>query len=173
KVNNISGVTNLASGELCLILNMQDILHHDFNQSVSTTNQKFLTNDVLSYKKILVIDDSMTTRTMIKNILMNIGYNVDTSSDVPEAFVKLKLNHFDLIITDLNMPDINGYQFIEKIKNDESYQDIPIWVMSSESKDKALRKLKQYNIEGFISKEAFNQTEFLAKIKETIEKYHI
>ena len=173
KVKNISGITNLASGELCLVLNMQDILHYDFNKSISTSPvPKLLTADVLSYKKILVVDDSMTTRTMIKNILLNIGYMVDAVLDGSEALVKLKLNHYDLIITDLNMPKVDGRRLIEQLKNDELYMDIPIIVMSSESKDNAHKLLKQNQIEGYISKDAFNQTVFVDMVRETLTKYH-
>ena len=156
KVKNISGITNLASGELCLILNMQDIMHYDFNKAMTASNTQLLPPDALAYKRILVVDDSITTRTMIKNILMNIGYMVDAVLDAPEALVKLKLNHYDLIITDLTMPKIDGYEFIERLKNDEMYMDIPIIVMSSLQENKARKKLAQYNIEYYISKDNFN-----------------
>ena len=53
-----------------LILNMQDILHYDFNKAMIAGNSPMLlTNDILAYKRILIVDDSMTTRSMIKNIL--------------------------------------------------------------------------------------------------------
>ena len=173
KVKNISGITNLASGELCLILNMQDIMHYDFNKAMtSVSSPKLLPQDILSYKKILVVDDSMTTRTMIKNILMNIGYTVDAALDASEALVKLKLNHYDLIMTDLNMPKIDGFEFIERLKNDEMYADIPIMVMSSESKEKSMKKLSKFGIEGYLQKDAFNQADLLNRIKEILTKYH-
>ena len=174
KVKNISGITNLASGELCLILNMQDILHYDFNKAITASSApKMLTNDVLSYKRILIVDDSMTTRTMIKNILINIGYSVDAALDVTEALVKLKMNHYDLIMTDLHMPKINGFEFIEILQNDEMYMDIPILVMSSVSREEALSKLRKYKIEGYMQKDTFSQPEFLDKIRETLAKYHV
>ena len=173
KVKNISGITNLASGELCLILNMQDILHHDFNKTLAVSkNPKLLTNDILSYKKILVVDDSVTTRTMIKNILLNIGYTVDAVLDATEALVKLKINHYDLIITDITMPKIDGYEFIERLKNDEMYMDIPIIVMSSLDKEVASKKLKQFNIDGYLQKDSFDQTQFINMIKVILTKYH-
>jgi two-component system chemotaxis sensor kinase CheA len=174
KVKNIAGVTNLASGELCLILNIQDIMHYDFNKAIaSSNNPKLLTSDILSYKRILVVDDSITSRTMIKNILMNSGYNVDICADVEEAFVKLKLLHYDLIMTDLNMPKVDGYEFIAKIKNDEMYADIPIIIMSSVPKQEALKNLSQYNINFYICKENFDQDEFSKQVKELLTKYHI
>ena len=173
KVKNISGITNLASGELCLILNMQDILHHDFNKVVSlAATQNLLPADVLAYKKILILDDSITTRTMIKNILLNSGYVVDVVSEAEEALVKLKMNHYDLIITDLTMPKIDGYEFITQLKTDEMYADIPIVIMSSIPENMAKQKLEQLNIDYYIAKENFNQENFVNQIKAILTKYH-
>ena len=173
KVKNISGITNLASGELCLILNMQDVLHYDFNKAISSTQEpKLLPNDIMSYKRILVVDDSITSRTMIKNILMNIGYSVDAVLDVEEALVKLKINHYDLIITDLTMPKIDGYEFVERLKNDEMYADIPIIVMSSLPEKTAMKRLGAYNIEYYMQKDDFNQNMFAEQVKTILTKYH-
>lgn len=174
KVKNISGVTNLASGELCLILNMQDILHYDFNKAISSSQEpKLIPSDFMSYKRILVVDDSITSRTMIKNILLNIGYSVDTVLDVEEAMTKLKINHYDLIITDLNMPKVDGYEFVERLKSDEMYADIPVIVMSSLPEKTALQKLYPYEIEYYMQKDDFNQIEFANQIKKIITKHHL
>ena len=173
KVKNISGITNLASGELCLILNMQDILHHDFNKVMTlSTSQKLLGTDILSYKRILVVDDSMTTRSMIKNILINIGYNVDAVLDATEALVKLKMSHYDLIITDINMPKIDGYEFVEILRTDDMYADLPIITMSSINQEEAMKQLDKYNIDGYVQKDTFNQNKFIQLIKEVLTKYH-
>lgn len=173
KVKNISGITNLASGELCLILNMQDIMHYDFNKAmVSANNQTLLTSDVLSYKRILIVDDSVTTRTMVKNILLNIGYMVDTVLDADEALVKLKLTHYDLIITDLTMPKIDGYEFIERLRNDEMYADIPIIVISSLPENQARKRLNKLSIAHYISKDNFDQADLAMQVKEILTKFH-
>ena len=174
KVKNISGITNLASGELCLILNMQDIMHYDFNKAIdSSVAPKLLTQDVLYYKKILVLDDSITTRTMIKNILLNIGYTVDSASDVEEALTKLKVSHYDLIITDLSLPKISGFKFIESLKTDEMYEDIPVIVISSLQEDEARKKLNQFNIEYYMLKDNFNQVQLTNQVKEILTKHHV
>ena len=104
---------------------------------------------------------------------MNIGYSVDAVLDVQEALVKLKITHYDLIITDLTMPKIDGYEFIEYLKNDEMYMDIPVLVMSSIDKDYAMKKLKKFKTEGYMQKDSFNQIEFVEKVKEILTKYHI
>jgi len=173
KVKNISGITNLASGELCLILNMQDIMHYDFSGTQnSAIAQKLLPQDVLSYKRILVLDDSITTRTMIKNILLNSGYNVDICAEAEEALVKLKLNHYDLIISDLNMPKIDGYEYVERLKSDEMYADIPVIMMSSVSEEIAMQRLEPLNIDYYITKDSFNQNKFIEKVRSLLTDYH-
>lgn len=172
KVKNISGITNLASGELCLILNMQDIMHFDFNKAAISANSKLLPADALAYKRILIVDDSITTRIMIKNILLNIGYMVDAVLDAEEALIKLKLNHYDLIITDLTMPKIDGYEFIERLKNDEMYMDIPIIVVSSMPEKVARNKLNTSYIDYYITKDNFDQKELANQVKKILTKYH-
>ena len=172
KVKNISGITNLASGELCLILNMQDIMHFDFNKAAISANSKLLPADALAYKRILIVDDSITTRIMIKNILLNIGYMVDAVLDAEEALIKLKLNHYDLIITDLTMPKIDGYEFIERLKNDEMYMDIPIIVVSSMPEKVARNKLNTSYIDYYITKDNFDQNELANQVKKILTKYH-
>ena len=173
KVKNISGITNLASGELCLILNMQDILHHDFNKAISSPpSPMLLTNDLVSYKRVLVVDDSMTTRSMIKNILMKVGYGVDSVLDATEALVKLKMGHYDLIISDINMPKIDGYEFVEILKNDEMSMDIPIILISSVTREIAMKRLNKLKIDGYVQKDMFNQVEFIQMVKDIMVKYH-
>ena len=115
----------------------------------------------------------MTTRSMIKSILANIGYSVDAVLDATEALVKLKISHYDLIITDINMPKMDGYEFIETLKNDEMYMDIPVIVMSSLTKEEAMKRLGKFKIEGYMQKDTFNQNEFIEKVKETLTKYHL
>ncbi|MBQ7126176.1 hybrid sensor histidine kinase/response regulator [bacterium] len=173
KVQNISGVTNLASGELCLILNIQDIVHYDFNKAIaSQTPIRMLSKDINSYKNILVVDDSITTRTMVKNILSNNGYNVEVAIEPNDAFAKLKLAHFDLIVTDIQMPNIDGVEFIKMLKGDEIYADIPIIVISSIPKEKLIKDIPNDYVEKYIKKDEFDQEIFINVVANILGKYH-
>ena len=104
--------------------------------------------------------------------LLNMGYMVDVVSDAEEAFVKLKMNHYDLIITDLTMPKMDGYEFVEKIKTDEMYADIPVIIMSSIPEKTAAEKLGNLSVDYYVSKDNFNQTTFLSQVKALLTKYH-
>ena len=139
KVKHISGITTLANGEACLILNTSDI--------ISTINSKKLRSKIISKNgiiktqdnfkyKILIVDDSHTTRILQKNILSNYGYNVSTATDSIRALEKVKHNKYDLIITDVQMPEMNGFEFIKELRKITSYENTPVIVVSSEPKEK-------------------------------------
>ncbi|MCQ2743460.1 MAG: chemotaxis protein CheW [bacterium] len=171
KVKYISGITNLASGELCLIINMQDILHYDFNKSISTSQPlTLLTSKDSLNKNILVVDDSLTTRSMIKNIMNNFGYLTDISPNAQDALSKLNTTSYDLIMTDIDMPDINGFQFIEALRNYENYEKIPVIVMSSHAKENVIAQLKQHDIEYYVQKDSFEQNSFINLVKTALNE---
>ena len=97
---------------------------------------------------------------------------VDAVLDASEALSKLSTSHYDLIITDLTMPKIDGYEFIERLRNDEMYADIPIIVMSSLAEKTAKSRLGKMNIDYYISKDNFDQDELATQVKKILTKHH-
>ena len=171
KVKNIAGITNLASGELCLILNIQEMVKNIGNQ-IETHAPKMLPHDILSYKRILIVDDSLTTRTMEKIILKAAGYFTDEADDPFEAFNKLKLNHYDLIISDISMPKMDGIEFLTRLKSDEMYADIPVIIVSSLVDQEVSKRAISLGAETCIAKNNFYQKSFLDVISKLLLKYH-
>jgi two-component system, chemotaxis family, chemotaxis protein CheY len=86
-------------------------------------------------KTILVVEDSPSIRKFISLSLKLSGYKVVAATDGMEALEKLPLEKIDLLITDLNMPNIDGYRLIKSIRTDNEYKDIPIIILSSLAKD--------------------------------------
>ena len=82
-------------------------------------------------KVILVADDSPTIRKFVSIALTMQGYEVVVVSDGMEAIEKLPQNKIDLVITDLNMPNLDGYELIKSIREDENFKEIPIIILSS------------------------------------------
>ena len=82
-------------------------------------------------KVVLVVDDSATVRKFVAAALNMKGFRVITASDGIEALERMPSEKFDLIITDLNMPDMDGYELIKSIRETPEYRDIPIIVLSS------------------------------------------
>lgn len=166
KLKNISGLTTLISGEICLILNIPEIIKTITSVKTSsslTTRKPELDN---SNFKILLVDDSATTRTLEKNILKTAGYNIETAENPIEAFEQMKNAKFDLIISDVEMPEMNGLEFLEKIKTNEMYSDIPVIMLSSLSSEENTQRAMELGAEKYLIKSQFNQDE----LQETISK---
>ena len=171
KVKNISGITNLASGELCLILNIQEMIKNIGTQ-VESHSSKALPADILAFKRILIVDDSLTTRTMEKNILKAAGFSIDEADDPFEAFNKLKLNHYDLIVSDISMPKMDGLEFLSRLKGDEMYADIPVVIVSSLVDKEVTKHAMSLGAETCIAKKDFYQKSFLDVIQKLLLKHH-
>jgi two-component system chemotaxis response regulator CheY len=92
-------------------------------------------------KSTLIVDDSDTTRSLIKSAIEEIG-NINTfdASTGFEALKALPTQPFDLIIVDINMPDINGLELINFVKNNNRYKDIPVVIVSTESSEEDKKK---------------------------------
>ena len=171
KVKNISGITTLANGNTCLILNITDILNYAnkriFTKIISVNTQNILQNN--SQYKILVVDDSKTTRILEKNIIESRGYNVRIATSALDALNIMQKNEFDLIITDNEMPEMTGLEFVEEIRSQEKYQKLPIIVLTSNSKDIWESKFLLAGANHFVQKSEFNQEMFINKISELLK----
>lgn len=80
---------------------------------------------------ILVADDSPTIRKFVSVALTVKGYEIITCSDGMEALEKLPATKVDLLLTDLNMPNVDGYQLITSVRNNSEFKDLPIIILSS------------------------------------------
>jgi two-component system, chemotaxis family, chemotaxis protein CheY len=103
--------------------------------------------------KILVVDDSSTTRKIIRNALLKIGFpNVVEASDGVDAFQKLKEGGFSLILTDWNMPELDGLSFVGRLKKEEEFKQIPVIMITTESANEELVAAMKVGVEDYIVK---------------------
>ena len=170
KLKNISGITTLVSGEVCLILNISDIL------TVATSSKKILVPSesskivANSNYNIILVDDSITTRTLEKNILTKAGYSIEIAQNPIEAFEKMEQTRFDLIITDVEMPEMDGFEFLEKIKHNEKYSEIPVLMLSSLMTEENKKRATELGAEKYIVKNDFNQDVFQDTVHKILHK---
>ena len=83
-------------------------------------------------KEILVVDDCKTTRKLLTYIIRGKGYNVVLAENGVEALEKLSQNTIGLIVTDLNMPQMDGLELAQNVRNDDSYINVPIIMVTTE-----------------------------------------
>ena len=176
KLKNISGITTLVNGEICLIINISEVLKtiiaNDYKLISSTKNTSSVVEDYFDTTlcNVLVVDDFMTTRIMIKNILSAKGYNVDIANDAVEGLERINHKNYDIIISDIEMPHMTGFEFAEKIKSYDMTSVIPVILISSLNSDEYKNKAKQCGTDMFISKHDFNQEYFLRSVQYLIKK---
>ena len=94
--------------------------------------------------QFLIVDDFSTMRRIIRGLLKEAGYvDADEAEDGQVAFQKLQTGHFDCVITDINMPNMNGFELLEAIKEDVKLKSIPVLMITAEaSKDDVLKAAK-------------------------------
>ncbi|MBI9112953.1 response regulator [Maridesulfovibrio ferrireducens] len=91
-------------------------------------------------KHILIVDDSKTVRNLVAFIMKKEGFKVSTAEDGLDGLEKLySLEKVDLIISDVNMPRMDGFTYIKTVREQEAYKDIPIIVLSTEGQEKDIQ----------------------------------
>ncbi len=107
----------------------------------------------MSTKTILIADDSSTMRAMLVAIVETLGdYRTVEASSGFEALRLLPRDHIDLILTDINMPDINGLELISYLRANPNYIDIPVFIISTEGSAKDIEKGKQLGADEYLVK---------------------
>ncbi|AKR58378.1 Chemotaxis regulator - transmits chemoreceptor signals to flagelllar motor components CheY [Devosia sp. H5989] len=115
-------------------------------------------------KTILTIDDSASIRQMVAMTLSAAGLNVIEAANGAEGYDKAIAQHVDAVITDLNMPVLNGIEFIRKYRQHPASKGVPIVLLTTESDDDLKRQAKEAGATGWIVK-PFKQDQLLAVIK--------
>jgi len=119
---------------------------------------------------ILVVDDSHTTRHIEQIILEAENYNVATAVDGIEALEKMKQHKFDLVVTDVKMPRMDGFVLLHNMRHKEELKNIPVILVTSVFEKDTLEKAKDLGAQGYIVKSDFERENLTAKVKELLNE---
>jgi DNA-binding response OmpR family regulator len=120
-------------------------------------------------KKILLVDDERDIITLITPRLIASGYDVITALDGEEALDKAKKEKPDLIILDIMLPKINGYQICDTLKSDLKYKNIPIILFTAKAQDDDIKSGKKVGADAYVTK-PFDSTMLMGQIKKFLTK---
>jgi len=165
KIEGVSGITILANGEILVVLDLNDIIMKTSYSHAAYKKQKKIIQKKKK-KKILVVEDSVTTRELEKAILENAGFEVETAIDGVDALTKLSKLMVDIIVSDIQMPRMDGFELCKKIKSDENLKEIPLIFVTSVIKEEEKRKGLNVGARAYITKNQFDQMNLI----ETIER---
>jgi two-component system, chemotaxis family, chemotaxis protein CheY len=118
-------------------------------------------------KKILTVDDSRTILAMLKTVLTSVGFEAIQAEDGIYGLEALEKNEPDLIVTDINMPRLDGFGFIERVRRDDRYRAIPILVLTTESDATKKERARKAGATGWIVK-PFEPMKLLGAIERVV-----
>ncbi|WP_341735769.1 hybrid sensor histidine kinase/response regulator [Microcoleus sp. CAWBG640] len=170
RVRNVSGATILGNGEVCMVLNPQDLIKSVRKQVLSRTIAGLRSPMETASRKqvILLAEDSIATRTQEKRILESAGYEVVTAVDGLDAFNKLKTRNFDAVISDVQMPNLDGLGLTVKIRQQQKYSDLPIILVTSLASDEDRKRGADAGANAYIPKGTFNQDVLVETLKRLV-----
>jgi two-component system chemotaxis sensor kinase CheA len=171
KVEYIAGATILGSGEVSLILDVPQLLWRGLAET-RVKRQESREDESVSVRGhlILVVEDQVVTRQMEKSILEAAGYQVVTAENGVDALNKLGQQDFDLVVTDILMPKMDGFTLTREIRSDERTKDLPVVIVSSmESEEDKLRGL-EVGASAYLIKSSFDQKHLMETIEALLGK---
>jgi two-component system chemotaxis sensor kinase CheA len=161
----VSGGTLLPDGRVALILNTADLIQHALSLPAAAGLPAAATiNPRLARKRLLVADDSVTVRTLQKNILESAGYDVMAAVDGMEAWHLLSEKGADLVVSDVEMPRMDGFSLTEAIRDSRRFRDLPVILVTAMESDADKSRGLAAGADAYCLKSAFDQKDLLATI---------
>jgi two-component system chemotaxis sensor kinase CheA len=171
-IRNIAGATILGNGRVIPILNIHELIESaaQMGTQTSVNIESSLMEEVTEgqAKYILVAEDSITLRALLRNIIESAGYRVKTAVDGMEAFQFLKNEAFDLLVSDVEMPRMTGFELTAKIRNDKRLVETPVILVTAlDSADDRQRGMEA-GANAYIVKGSFEQSNLIETIRRLI-----
>jgi two-component system chemotaxis sensor kinase CheA len=169
RVRNTAGATVLGTGKVVPILNISDLIESAVKTTASPVRASLTTKDeAASRKSILLAEDSITARTLLQNILRSAGYEVKTAVDGADALTELKAGDFDLLVSDIDMPRMNGFDLTAKIREDKRLAELPVVLVTSLDSSEDRERGMDVGANAYIVKSSFDQSNLLETVSRMI-----
>lgn len=168
-VSCVAGGTLSGSGQVIIVLNASDVINTAMSlakENIFKTSTHIINSD--SRHHILLVDDSITTRTLEKNMLENNNYKVTVAVDGVQAWDLLQKDVFSLLITDIEMPNMNGIDLTERVKQSEKLHNLPVIIVTSLGNDAQKKRGIDVGANAYIVKHDFESKELLEIVAQLV-----
>jgi two-component system chemotaxis sensor kinase CheA len=166
RVRHFTGATVLPTGEIALILSMPELVATGIalrtGLSVAAAGSK------TAARRVLIADDSVTTRTLEKTVLEAAGYEVITASDGAEAWHLLSERGADLVISDVEMPRMDGFTLTETVRGSRRFRDLPVILLTALDNERDRARGLEVGADAYLVKSAFDQTVLLRTLEQLL-----
>ncbi|WP_248794673.1 hybrid sensor histidine kinase/response regulator [Pseudomonas sp. MWU13-2105] len=172
KVQDISAGALLDDGSAVLIVDVEDMLRSvdkllDTGRLERIDRRKRQASEAVR-KRVLVVDDSLTVRELQRKLLLNRGYEVAVAVDGMDGWNALRGEDFDLLITDIDMPRMDGIELVTLLRKDARLQSLPVMVVSYKDREEDRRRGLDAGADYYLAKASFHDDALLDAVVELI-----
>lgn len=164
RVRNVAGACVLGTGQVVVVLNVADLMKSAVQQTIAGRAPIAEQPAETQQRSILVVEDSITSRALLKNILESAGYRVTTAVDGIDGYTALKTATFDLVVSDVEMPRMDGFDLTAKVRSDKQLAGLPVVLVTALES----REHREHGIDvganAYIVKSSFDQSNLLEVI---------
>lgn len=172
KVPNVSAAAVLDDGSPALIVDVDDVRRAIERLleagKLERTDEGGRKNNAGRKKRVLVVDDSITVREVERQLLTSRGYEVTVAVDGADGWNTIREGEFDLVISDIDMPHMNGLEFTKKIKNDNQLQRIPVVIVSYKDREEDRLAGLEAGANYYLTKSSFHDESLLQAVHDLI-----
>ncbi|WP_339070745.1 hybrid sensor histidine kinase/response regulator [Pseudomonas idahonensis] len=172
KIQDISAGALLDDGRVALIVDVEDMLR-SVDKLLNTGRLERIARHHQQHaqaarKRILVVDDSLTVRELQRKLLINRGYDVAVAVDGMDGWNALRSESFDLLITDIDMPRMDGIELVTLLRRDNRLQSLPVMVVSYKDREEDRRRGLDAGADYYLAKASFHDDALLDAVVELI-----
>ncbi len=167
-VKNISGAVVLGDGKVVPVVNTRHLLNNGEKASFYKYKIEQKDSATRGRKKVLVAEDSLTSRSLLRNILEVSGYEVKTAVDGAQAYEFLCKESFDLLVSDIEMPNLNGIELVKKVRVSEGLKSLPVMLITSLDTPEDKQRGLEAGADAYFVKSSFDQTNMVEIVKQLI-----
>ncbi len=170
KVPNLSAAAILDDGSPVLIVDVEDLFRSmdQFIQSGSLVRCETRESSEGRKKRVLVVDDSITVREVERQLLLHKGYEVAVAVDGMDGWNKVRAERCDLLVSDIDMPRMNGIQLVQAVRADDRLRDLPIIIVSYKEREEDRIRGLEVGANAYLTKSSFHDNRFIEAVVELI-----
>ena len=162
RVPNIAAATVLGAGQVVPIVNVPDLMKSALKNVGSVMPDL---QQETPRRSLLVVEDSITSRSLLRNILESANYNVTTAMDGVDALAELQSGEFDLVVSDVEMPRMDGFDLTAKIRTSQRFKELPVVLVTALDSREHKERGIEVGANAYIVKGSFDQSNLLEVIR--------
>ncbi len=171
KVQDINAVAILEDGTPVLIIDVEDMVRSIDSLISGNRLRRIGTEDLMverTTRKILVVDDSITVREVERKMLVNKGYDVQTAVDGLDGWNTVRSQEFDLVISDIDMPRMDGIEFVTHLRQDPRFESLPVIIVSYKDREEDRNRGLEAGADYYLTKGSFQDETLVRTVEELI-----